>query len=270
MQKSKLSRRFQGLFVGLASLISTITANADMQGKPVLATGNNPYNWQNLPTIVSNITDVANNQTGSYSNSFRVRCKFNGFSTNENAYTMNVFGNDGQLYASTKIPTNGRVQCDMFLGSPSLSDSSKALNSGTQLYLSFNYTNGLAYALPFQNLIANSGVNFTLNYTNSQHQIIGSIDSDSDGFRNDEETFVGTDPYNSSDFFKITSITRNNSFLRVRWNGSPNTLVDICGADNSFTNEWKVVKPNVFNGSATVTMDKPLKFYRVKAKGRKQ
>jgi hypothetical protein len=267
--KNKIIKNMLG---GLASLLFSVNiSNGDILGKKVLATGNNPYNWSNISSIVASSSDIPRAQSGSVSNSFRVRCYFSNLSIKTNtSYNMNIFGNDGHLYSSTAVPTNGRAQADLFIGSPSLSSDTNSLNSLQNLYLSLNSTNGLVYALSFTNLSANAGQNITLTETNSiypRSSIIGSIDSDSDGFRNDEEMLVGTDPYNLEDYFKITQFSKSGAYYNIRWNGSPSNVVDVYELNNLSSNQWNTVKRNVLNNSANLSLTNQAKFYRIHGKG---
>jgi hypothetical protein len=276
MKKTLVKRSTGKIVSGLVAVASNIlNCNADMQEKQVFPTGNNPYGWNNLSSIVSNVTDNPLVQTGSYTNSLRIRCHFSNLPIeNTNSYTMNIFNSDGQLYGSTKVPTNGRAQCDIFVSTPSISNPGVSLSTNGSLYLSANSTNGLVYALSFTGLTANAGQNITLTETNSSFlssSIIGAIDSDGDNFRNDEEMFVGTNPYSSNDFLKIDSLIPNSPFLNIKWSGSSNTLIDIFESTNmAQTSQWNLVKHNVFNKSATLNWNGPQKFYKIKAIGKIQ
>lgn len=181
-----MSNKFKtGLAVFLATLgILGATSNADLSGRKVNPTGNNPQHYAipTLTNIVENTSDTPQKMSiGNLQDSFRIAYDFrqSGIDfANTNKYFINFSDNNGDCYGVGRCSTNGTGFLDFYVNGQALNNSSRTLPSGSPMHATVcdsNNVYGLEKELSYN---AQAGVNKNFTYTNSVlGKIIGSTDN---------------------------------------------------------------------------------------------
>ena len=265
-----LIKKVLGLSIA-ALLFRVLTSSADIDGRPVYMTGNNPHGWSSeaLTNIVQRTTDIPEKQeTNILSNSFYI---FNDFTQIHDDYVdtnslINTFDENGNRYNVTRFNEDQWCTTTFEVDLPGASNSIP-LEEGVNLYatvFSDNKIYGLNpnmdytaegdsfYILTCLDLgdvigVRDSGIDTDGDYLTDDKEtyVTGTStnnpDSDNDGMLDGEEYYTGSDPLNSNDTFGISGLSVSNNNINLYWDGKSNITYNIERSTNLLDGDFTSV-----------------------------
>lgn len=106
--------------------------------------------------------------------------------------------------------------------------------------------------------------------TNNDYEAADLLDSDNDGKSNHDEYIAGTDPADAKSLFTVTSMTKNEGGLVIKWNSVNNRLYTILKASHLKEGDWVIESSNIqgletsTSYTYTVKESDPKMFFKVK------
>jgi len=251
------------LYGGIVALLfRALTSSADIDGREVFLTGNNPPGWDNqaLTNIVQNSSNVEETQpTNNLDNAFFIYNDFNGLPVDTNTF-VNTFDSSvkrvsesddctqdfetGVSGANNSVPLaygTGLVSTVVSGDFIYALDPNLNLGAGEEDFHYFNPTNlGVIVGVVDRTWIDTDGDGLSDDSEDYLHKTEkNNPDSDYDGQNDGDEVVTGSDPLDANDSFGIDSITRYGDITTIGWDGKSNINYNVWRGTNlleSFTN----------------------------------